>query len=751
MQHVFAGERLMTKFISVFLSTICASATAAEFISGTVVDPLLRPVPGALIQCGSANATTGIDGRFKLSGVDGCDASIQKTGFAEATTHLTSGEDRRIQLTLAELSERVIVSATRTTASLEESGVSSTVWTRADIAGRQFPPVLDLLRDVPGMNVVATGRRGAYTGVFMRGANSTGTLFLLDGVPLNDPGGQIDLANLTTAGVERIEVVRGPESALFGAEAASGVVQLFSTRGDPESDRPRGSISYERGSFQTDRWRANLNGGLANRIDYSLTADQLHTVGMFANDYYRVTTGAANIGFRLARTTTLGAIYREYDSIAGNPNAVGFGVFDSDANGENRDSTLAIRVDDARTSSFVQRFSFGYHRLRNRFNDAVTDGPYAIAALVRNVQNPQPRVYLVSQVPPAFPPSQVPPGQTLVIPPDFATTLYPFPGLTVTDRKDFDYQGTWTHRGGALVFGYEHEDQGGLISGADVVRRNNGGFVHEQYTIGRRLFLTGGARIENSSTFGNKFAPRGSVTLKLTGEHGPLTSTYVRFSAGRGITEPSLLENFARESFYVGNPALKPEKLTGYDLGVVQEWFGRRLRGEVTAFRNSFQDLIVFDSSQNPSTWNNIDRSWARGLEAVVTARPWKFVELNAAYTRLNTKITRTNSTNIYTGVGQELPRRPRNSGTAWISIAPRRWTLLVGGRVVGERQDSDFVFGITRNPGYGNVYASGSYQLTSHVAPFLRIDNLMNEHYQEVLGYPALTRNAMGGVRVSW
>ncbi len=126
-------------------------------------------------------------------------------------------------------------------------------------------------------------------------------------------------------------------------------------------------------------------------------------------------------------------------------------------------------------------------------------------------------------------------------------------------------------------------------------------------------------------------------------------------------------------------------------------------------------------------------------------------MELNAAYTRLSTRITRTNSTNIYSQAGEELPRRPRNALSAWISIAPRRWTLLVGGRFVGERQDTDFVFGVTRNPAYGNLYASGSYQITEHIAPFLRIDNLADERYQEVLGYPALTRNAMGGVRIWW
>jgi vitamin B12 transporter len=738
----------MIKATLLILALAIPVVAAPAAITGVVLDPSLRPVPGAAIRCGSAEATSGAGGRFTIMLTEACDAVVSASGFASATAHLAPGRENRVHLTIASLTERVVVSATRTSATLEESGVSATVFTREDVRERAFPPVADLLRDSAGMSVTANGRRGALTSLFTRGAPSTATLFLLDGAPLNEPGGQIDVANLTTAGIERIEIVRGPESALFGAEAAGGVVQLFSTRGDPESSRPHGALSYERGSFQTDRWRASLNGGAGERLDYSLVSDQLHTAGMFANDYYRDTAGAANIGVRISPATAARAIFRQYDSIAANPNTVGFGVFDSDANGENRDSTLIGRIDDVRGSRFAQRALVTYHRLRSRFNDEVMDGPYRVAALVRKVDDPAPRVYLVRQVSPDFSESQVPAGLTLVA---SSITLFPFSSVNITDREGLDYQGTWTHRGGVLVFGYEFERQAGLISARDVSRRNNGGFLHEQYTIGRRLFLTAGARIENSSTFGNKFAPRGSATLKLTGGHGALSSTYVRFSAGRGITEPSLLENFARESFYIGNTSLRPEKLTSYDFGVVQEWFGRRLRSEVTAFRNSFEDLIVFDSSQFPSTWSNIDRSWARGVETVFTGRPRRFVEFNVAYTYLRTRITRTNQLSPYGGVGQELPRRPRHAASAWISIAPRRWMLLVGGRFVGERQDTDFVFGISRNPRYGNMYASGSWQITNHVEPFVRVDNLLNERYQEVLGYPALARNATGGVRVTW
>lgn len=732
----------MIRISFLLLSAAWPLLSATSQLEGVVVDPSSRPVPNAMVECDGRHAATGAQGRFLLDQDGPCQASISSEGFETVKVRLDPGKEARIQLTIARMSERVIVSATRTPTTIEESGVSATVFTKRDIAERQFPVVPDLLRDVPGIDISTTGRRGALTSIFTRGGPSTATLILLDGMPLNQPGGQLDLSSLTTSGLDRVEVVRGAESALFGAEASAGVVQLFTARGDVESRKPRGSVSYERGNFQTDHWTANLNGGLFERVDYSFTGGQFHDVGMFPNDFFRNTTGTANFGIRLTNATQLRAVYREYDSVSGNPGQVGWGERNFSAYGGNRQSTLSGRLEDVRGAHFVQRLSFGYNRLRNLFEDAGTSPAVSVAALVQKETTPLPRVYLVGQVAPDFAATAVPPGQTLV-----KYTFYPFPSsfVGVDDRTDTDYQGTWTHRGGALVFGYRYERQSGHISKINVARTNNGGFFHEQYTVGRRLFLTAGGRIENSSTFGSRFVPRGSATFQL------FRSTYVRASAGRGFTEPTLLENFARESFYVGNPKLKPEKTTLIDAGIVQELFGRRLRLEATYFWNTFQDLIVFDSSSYPSTWSNIDRSWARGLETSATVRLSKYVQLSTNYTHMRTRITRTVSTNPYTGVGQELPRRPKDAGAAWIAVSPRRWSLLVGGRAMSERQDSDFVFKVTRNPGYGTMFFSGSYALTRHITPYLRVDNLLNERYAEVLGYTALSRGATGGVRVAW
>jgi len=355
-------------------------------------------------------------------------------------------------------------------------------------------------------------------------------------------------------------------------------------------------------------------------------------------------------------------------------------------------------------------------------------------------------VYFVTLVDPYNPPAVIPPGLTLV-----QTTNF-FGGdndsLNLTERKIAGYQGTLSYHGGALVFGYDYQDQSGNLSGVAASRSNNGFFANLQQNFGRRIFLSGGARVEHSSAFGTIGSGRGGASFLLLGEHGPLSSTLFRASAGRGVTEPSLLENYAQSPFYFGNPALRPETTTTYEAALVSEWWGRRVKTEVAAFRNSFRDLIAFVGD----TWENIEASWARGVETSVQARVSKNILINGSYMFLPTRITASTSPESSdTGIGEPLVRRPRNSGSLSIAVTPKRWSLVIGGSFVGERQDADFTFGVTRNPGYQNIYASASYDIAKHFTPIVRVENLLNERYEEVLGYQALSRGILGGVRIHW
>jgi outer membrane cobalamin receptor len=704
-------------------------------VRGVVLDPAGRPVEGAKINCGAETSNTDSHGTFEFQ--KPCVATVDKPGFARKTIALTDAKDIEITLALASISDRVLVTASGTPVAMEESGVAATVFTSRDFEARQFPFVEDLLRDVPGFSIVQTGRNGGLTSLLARGGNSDTAMVLLDGIPLTEPGGSLDFAHLTSVGLDRVEVVRGPESALYGAEASSAVIQMFTQHGDAESRVPHGSILYERGSFSTDHWAAIINGGLAKRIDYAITADQFRSTGEFANDAYRITTGTGNVGYHFSDTTILRAVYREFDSYTGIPGQVFYGLTDTAATETARDSALSVRFDDARGKRFTQKVVFGYHRYRAVDIDTSSGDPYTIAALTRTVPGPIPYTYLVSLVPAST--TVAPPGVTLA-----TYTNYPYNYNTpsVTDRSNVQYQGTWTHQGGALTFGYEYERQAGVISQADVARSDNGLFISDHYAVTPRIYLTASARYQQSSTFGSEFAPRGAVTFRLP------TETFLRFSASRGIKEPSLLENFAKESFYVGNPALKPETTTSFEAGLSREWLSRRLRTELALFRNSFHDLIEYDSSVYPGTFQNVDRSWARGAEASANFRIARNLAVRGAYTKLYTRITKSSTVSQ---IGEELLRRPRNSGSISLELTPRRWTVTAGGRFVGERQDADFVFGINRNPGYQYVFVNASYQATKHLTPFVRIQNALDQQYQEALGYSALSRTATGGLRITW
>jgi vitamin B12 transporter len=378
---------------------------------------------------------------------------------------------------------------------------------------------------------------------------------------------------------------------------------------------------------------------------------------------------------------------------------------------------------------------FAYHRYRDVFMDNSTETDN-VAAILRTV--PSGNTYLVALANPNNP--TAPPGTFFV---DSPFEFFPGESLELTARTSAEYQATLTHRHGALTFGYEYERQAGVIGDTNVTRYDNGFFVNEQYSLTSRISVNAGARLQQSSTFGTEFTPRGAITFRLP------TDTFFRVSAGRGIKEPELIDNFANTSFYVGNPNLKPETTDSFEAGLFREWFSRRVRTEVSWFRNSFKDLIEFDSAVFPGTWVNVDKAWTRGAEVSGSARLFGFASLHAAYTYLDTRVVNDADT---TQIGLPLVRRPANSGSVSIALAPKRWTFAAGARFVGERQEQDFVFfAITRNPSYTFVFIDGSWKVTKHFEPFFRVNNLLNENYQEVLGYQALSRNGSVGMRVTW
>ncbi|HWF83337.1 MAG TPA: TonB-dependent receptor plug domain-containing protein, partial [Vicinamibacterales bacterium] len=211
---------------------------AEESVTGIVVDQSGRPLPRAYIRAlassGAELTSTFTDeaGRFTIPATDGCQLHVSMTGFEPATASCAPAQPLKIVLHVAPIQETVIVSATRTAAPADQVGASVTAFTAEDLDRRRTPIVADLLRSTPGVMVIQTGGVGAVTSLFVRGGESNYNKVLLDGIPLNEPGGTFNFSNLTTDNIERIEIVRGAQSALFGSDAMSSVVQLFTKRPD---------------------------------------------------------------------------------------------------------------------------------------------------------------------------------------------------------------------------------------------------------------------------------------------------------------------------------------------------------------------------------------------------------------------------------------------------------------------------------------------------------------------------------------
>ena len=268
------STRLVIPVLFVVLVSGGAAASASadgRELSGTVVDQSGRAVPRAYVRVVDASGTgqRGVfadeSGRFTLgaTGAGDCRLEATLTGFQPAIVSCAaaaSGQALRVELAVAPIHETMIVSATRTEAPTSQVGASATVFTAEDLERRQQPLVADVLMSTPGAMVVRSGAPGALTSLFVRGGESDYNKVLLDGVPLNEPGGSFYFSNLTTENLDRVEVVRGAYSSLFGSDAMGSVIQLFTKRADGASRRPRGSAQIDGGTYGTLHMTAGASG-----------------------------------------------------------------------------------------------------------------------------------------------------------------------------------------------------------------------------------------------------------------------------------------------------------------------------------------------------------------------------------------------------------------------------------------------------------------------------------------------------------
>ena len=727
-------------FLSI-LTTLLPASASGQTQAGRVVDPLGVPVPRAYVRLVNADGTalggafSETDGRFRLASTTAnCSVEVSLSGFETARIPC-SAQALEVRLALAPVHETIAVSATRGEAPVSQLGASVTVFDAADLERRQSPPVADLLTASPGVAIARTGGYGSMTSLFVRGGESSYNKVLLDGIPLNEPGGTFNFSNVTSENLERVEIVRGAQSALFGSDAMASVVQLITRRGRPGL-APRGDAAIEGGTYGTARARVSVAGS-AGIADYSAGAAWLTTDNRADNSAFENTTLSATAGTRLGATASLRGVVRGEFGKAGAPGATAFGRPDSDAFFRRHDGVGGMTFLQNLGDEFSHRATYALSVSHQASTNLHEDTPYT------------PRFGSISA--------------------PFEFSDFPYDSHTDLRRHYATYQADWRpetkgrfgdhHVTTALDWDGERATLTDVLArSATVARRDNVGWTLQHQALWPRLFVTGSLRVEQNDSFGTATVPRLSVAVVARQARGGLGETRLKMSAGRGIKEPTILQSYSPSPSFLGNPDLEPERSRSIDAGIEQRLAHDRLKVEATWFDGLFRNIISTRTlSFNPfrSQFFNIGETRARGLELSADAAPSAAVRIRGGYTFMPSRVTvSTSPGSVVFAEGQWLFRRPRHAGYAEATWVAGAAAISVTGTFIGRRVDSDFSAldpPITSNDGHATWDLRASYRLSRRLSLTAAGDNVAGSDYMDPLGYPALGRAIRAGVRVGF
>lgn len=800
--------RIVLGLMSVFVLSVAADSRAQEpgGVRGDVVDPLGARVPGAQVALVSdgqqvAQSTSNDSGEFAFQGVTPgrYELQVRAEGFAMKASDaffVAAGRQSVVNVPLAigPLRQEIAVTATAAELPVSQLGAQVTVIDSQTLEDLAKPDVLEALRLVPGTQIVQTGQRGGTTSFFVRGGASNFNKFLIDGVPVNDIGGGFDLASVSTAGVDRIEVLREANSVLHGTDSLTGVVSIMTRRGRTRT--PELAYSIDGGNLSTMRHAISV-GGAVKQFDYFSEFNDFRTDNDLSNNASRTTTYAGRFGVALGGTTDISATIRHADSRYESPYAFRlFGISDDSV----QDGVLsAIGV--------TARSQFG-DRLQTTFRVTSTqyEAVYSEAAPTGEAFDPF-----------GFGGNYL--GDTV--------TIRGANGTSVTGRAILDYGGTYpslfaidTARnmlsgqanyqvssmldlsGGAR---YERESgftQSGTSPKSESERNNGGAFVEARASLGR-VHATGGVGFEHNAVFGNVTVPRVSVAAYLRNPSATsvLGDTKVILNAGKGIKASAIYQELAslysfltpQQAASLGIDPIGPERAMTFDAGVEQGLVRGHFRVRATFFRNDVSDLIEYVSKSalprvgvpaavaaatDFGAYVNSQSFLAQGLEMSVDGIIGRRVRVAASYTYTDAETTESFAGGVlapatnpaFPGVtigkysplvGERPFRRPAHSGSSLITYMQGRAQVTLAGYFTGKSDDSTYLddgfFGnsmLLPNQdllnGYQKVDLSGSYRIHPRLRWYASIENLANKEYDGAFGFPALPRTLRTGVTVT-
>lgn len=783
-------KRFGCALLALVLLAPAVEAQPSVTLSGQVTDPSGSVVPGAAIEVASggrtiAATTTGPDGRYRLAVAPGgrYEMRVRVTGFADATVALMPAGDitRDIVLQIAAIGDTLVVTASRVAERRVRTTESITVITTDEIAAMGAAQLADILRRAPGVNVESTGREGAVASLFARGGESDYNHVLIDGVRVNANGGQFDFSRISAGEIDRVEVVRGAQSALYGSDAIGSVVQVFTKRA-AAGDAPRLSGSFEGGSFGTRRGDLHLAGGAQDRVDYRLGAAYRGTDGAFGDllpedDRFDQTTFTGGAGAILGNRAAVRTGLRFSEARGRSVDPIVYGARDTGTAADTEELSWHLDFTQQLTPAVMHTATAAYFRANRVSADRIADPSFNVFAILAGSPGGRfpdsPRlVRLIDE--PTFNAIRsgapmLAAGQFLASTP-FGVGDFPFTSEAALRRPAFKYQmnAGW---GEGQVFsgGYDFERERNPLAAGFTVD-NHAYFGQQQFSVRDRWFVTVGGRIDDNSRYGTEFSPKASLGgFVRPFRSGAVSSIKVFANLGRGIKNPLFGELFG-SAFSDGNPDLHPERARTFDGGAEATFDSQRWLARVAYFDNRFTDQVAFRSTgfgpDGRPDFVNIDGSKADGweLEAVLQ-RPLHGLTAGGAYSLVETEVVSFVSTSEQFQPGQPLLRRPKHSGMLYASVVARRAAVHLHARLVGERHDAAFLglaaaaspgspiatgrpVDITVNPAYTVIGAGADYRIRDDLTLFVRVDNVTDETYEGALGYPGLPRSAVAGAR---
>jgi outer membrane cobalamin receptor len=711
-----------------FFVLLLSSATFAADLRLKVTDPNGGLVRGARVVVyrgtsvvalqntmadGSANFSNITDGEYRVE--------ILAPGFAPARLDVTLPV-AAITAKLAVAAQPETVNVTAAGSPLEQQYSASQVETLngGQLELMQPTEAAEALRFVPGAVVNAAGREGGQASLFVRGGESRYNKVLVDGVPIDDPGGEFDFGVVPMYQVDRLEVFRGPQSVLYGSDAMTSVVQMFSATGSTTTPLLR--FGADGGTFSSARGYASLAGAW-RWLDYNLFADQANTEGQGVNDAYSNSEQGANLGFALGEHALFRLRTRHSNSRSGVQSAWDYNdqellAPDSDQRARQNNFLASGELTVQAPARFIHKFTayeYDHHRLNV---DSFFDLGRAAAF-------------------------------------DF-----PFQAFANLNRAGFDYQGEYQPAENfRATFGYEFEDEHGAIGellGASVsngLRRNHAAYLETMY-LWKRVSLTEGFRYVHNENFGDRVVPRVALSLLALRGGDRFSGTRLRFVYSQGIKEPRFEETFGQGGGFpiLPNLNLKPEESQSFEAGVEQSLDGGRYAVTATYFHNIFLNEIDFalDPCFCQGQYVNVNRELAHGAELEFHGRITSKLGATASYTYLSSQVLAAPfAFDPLLAPGQPLLRRPKHSGSLLLTYVTTKWGAQLGGTFVGRRPDSDFLgFGIDHAAGYARFDTGAWYALNRHVTAYANVDNFTDRDYEEVVGYPGLKANFRAGLR---